>query len=120
VLALVGWLALCFAAFGTAVFVSVDGWYASLLKPSWNPPAWVFGPVWTLLYVMMTVAAVIRAGSLPAGTISILEVAPIMGRSRTTPDRPHGRVFITRWTHVDNRQLRMHLGAVQIDFLTEQ
>lgn len=56
-LALVGWLALCFAASGTAVFVVVDGWYAGLLKPSWNPPVWIFGPVWTLLYAMMAVAA---------------------------------------------------------------
>ena len=32
-------------------------WYASLNKPSWNPPAWIFGPVWTLLYTMMAVAA---------------------------------------------------------------
>lgn len=32
-------------------------WYASLHKPSWNPPAWIFGPVWTLLYTMMAVAA---------------------------------------------------------------
>ena len=56
-LALVGWLALCFAAFGTAVFVSTGGWYAGLHKPSWNPPAWVFGPTWTLLYAMMAVAA---------------------------------------------------------------
>lgn len=56
-LALVGWLALCFAASGTAVFVAVDGWYAGLLKPAWNPPAWVFGPVWTSLYVLMAVAA---------------------------------------------------------------
>ena len=56
-LALIGWLALCFAASGSAVFVTTGGWYASLLKPSWNPPAWVFGPAWTLLYTMMAVAA---------------------------------------------------------------
>jgi benzodiazapine receptor len=56
-LTLVGWLALCFTASGTAVFVSTDGWYAGLHKPAWNPPAWIFGPIWTLLYVMMAVAA---------------------------------------------------------------
>jgi translocator protein len=57
ILALVGWLAVCFAASATAVFVSTGGWYAALLKPSWNPPAWLFGPVWSLLYVLMAVAA---------------------------------------------------------------
>jgi tryptophan-rich sensory protein len=57
-LALAGWLVLCFAASGTAAFVSSGmGWYARLQKPAWNPPAWVFGPVWTTLYVMMAVAA---------------------------------------------------------------
>ena len=56
-LALIGWLALCFAASGTAVFVSIGGWYSSLNKPSWNPPPWIFGPVWSLLYMMMAVAA---------------------------------------------------------------
>lgn len=55
--ALIGWLALCFAATGTAAFVSIDGWYAALQKPSWNPPAWVFGPAWTVLYISMAVAA---------------------------------------------------------------
>ncbi len=55
--ALIGWLVLCFAAAGTAGFVSIDGWYAALQKPSWNPPAWVFGPAWTLLYLSMAVAA---------------------------------------------------------------
>lgn len=32
-------------------------WYASLAKPSWTPPPWLFGPVWTLLYAMMGIAA---------------------------------------------------------------
>lgn len=54
---LMGWLALCFTAAIGAVFVSTDGWYATLIKPSWNPPSWLFGPIWTLLYGMMAVAA---------------------------------------------------------------
>lgn len=55
--ALLVWLVLCFSASATAFFVSTGGWYAGLNKPSWNPPAWLFGPAWTVLYVMMAVAA---------------------------------------------------------------
>jgi translocator protein len=56
-IALIAWLALVFTTSLTTVFVSTDGWYAELNKPTWNPPGWIFGPVWTLLYIMMAVAA---------------------------------------------------------------
>ncbi len=38
-------------------FVSVKTWYRTIKKPFWNPPNWIFAPVWTLLYIMMAVAA---------------------------------------------------------------
>lgn len=38
---------------------AIDSWYGNLVKPALNPPSWVFGPVWTLLFVLMGVAAFI-------------------------------------------------------------
>jgi benzodiazapine receptor len=42
---------------GLATADAIPGWYATLAKPSWTPPNWVFGPAWTTLYVLMAVAA---------------------------------------------------------------
>lgn len=51
-------LVLTFAAPAVAAFFPGPGdWYAALNKPAWNPPGWVFGPVWTLLYLLMSTAA---------------------------------------------------------------
>ncbi len=38
-------------------FSAIPTWYATLTKPALNPPSWVFGPVWTTLYVLMGVSA---------------------------------------------------------------
>jgi tryptophan-rich sensory protein len=47
----------CFVAAAMGGLFMPGEWYASLRKPSWNPPGWIFGPVWTVLYTMMAVAA---------------------------------------------------------------
>jgi tryptophan-rich sensory protein len=59
-LVLLGFLALCLATgfvAGIATRSSISDWYPALLKPDWTPPNRVFAPVWTVLYVMMAVAA---------------------------------------------------------------
>jgi tryptophan-rich sensory protein len=58
-----GWIGLSFVpALVGAPFPAPD-WYRRLNKPSWAPPARIFGPVWTLLYLLMGVAAWLVASS---------------------------------------------------------
>jgi len=57
--ALVAWLALVAVAGALGAIASRDAasFYGGLAKPAWAPPGWVFGPVWTALYLLMGVAA---------------------------------------------------------------
>ena len=70
IIGLIAWLGLCFIASGIGALASIraDSFYGQLVQPSWAPPPSVFGPVWTLLYAMMGVAAwlVWRAGGFRA------------------------------------------------------
>jgi len=59
VLSLLAFLALCFAvaaAGGAVTATSVHGWYQALAKPAFNPPDWLFAPVWSVLYALIALA----------------------------------------------------------------
>ena len=59
VLGLLGWLLLTFAAAAVGAVASAEAraFYGQLLRPSWAPPGWLFAPVWSVLYILMGVAA---------------------------------------------------------------
>jgi tryptophan-rich sensory protein len=58
-LGLLGWVLLTFAAAGVGAIASANAsaFYAELTRPSWAPPAWLFGPVWSALYALMALSA---------------------------------------------------------------
>lgn len=72
---------ICLSAGGlgaVATTPEIDGWYKTLAKPSWNPPAAVFGPVWTTLFILMGIAtwriwksAGMRNAALPLGLFAV-------------------------------------------------
>jgi tryptophan-rich sensory protein len=54
------WLGICFAVAGVGgrlTATEIPGWYRTLVRPRIAPPDWVFGPVWTVLYALMGIAA---------------------------------------------------------------
>jgi tryptophan-rich sensory protein len=74
---LFGFIALSFVVSGLGGLLtatSIDSWYPALVKPSFNPPNWIFGPVWSILYLLMAVAAwrVWRVAGWRQGRISLL------------------------------------------------
>lgn len=80
---LVGWLIVSFiaAAIGSAASIQSGPFYAQLVRPDWAPPSSVFGPVWTILYALMGIAAwlVWRVGGFRAAksalTLFLLQLA---------------------------------------------
>lgn len=69
IIGLIGWLAVVavVAAIGAAASVEASSFYKELVQPSWAPPAGAFGPVWTVLYILMGIAIwlVWRKGQAP-------------------------------------------------------
>ncbi len=70
---LIPWLLVPFAAAATGAMWPPDAWFAALEKPSWQPPNWLFGPVWTTLYLLMGFAAwrIWRRGPVPAVSVAL-------------------------------------------------
>ena len=55
----IGAVVVCFVAAGVgavATFSQIPTWYTTIMKPTWNPPNWLFGPVWTVLYLLMAIS----------------------------------------------------------------
>ena len=51
------WLLLSFLTATVGALFQPGEWYQTIVKPGWTPPGWIFGPVWTLLYISMACAA---------------------------------------------------------------
>ncbi len=88
-LGLAGWLLATFVAGGIGAVASVRAasFYGQLSQPVWAPPAWLFGPVWSVLYVLMGIAAwlVWREGaSRNASTALKLFVAQLLANALWT------------------------------------
>ncbi len=66
-------LALTFGAGYIGSRFPVDEWYAALSKPAWNPPNWLFAPVWGILYLLIAIAAwlVWRKGGLTGAAVPL-------------------------------------------------
>lgn len=74
IVGLLVWLALCFAAAAFGAQFKPGAWYAALAKPVWTPPNYLFPIAWTVLYILMAVAAWLvwrrlgwQGGALPLG-----------------------------------------------------
>ena len=74
-LGLIGWFVVSFgaSAVGAVASVQAKSFYGQLVQPAWAPPAWLFGPVWTILYALMATAAwlVWRSGGFRTNRVAL-------------------------------------------------
>lgn len=112
--ALAGWLlltAVC-AAFGAYASAQAGSFYLQLQRPDWAPPAWLFGPAWTVLYLMMAVAAWRATRPPPAG--------PAAGPSTGFGPGPAAAIYVVQlvanawWTWLFFAWHRGLLASVEI------
>ena len=75
ILGLFGWFLVSFAASAVGAVASIQArsFYSQLAQPAWAPPPWLFGPVWTILYALMAIAAwmVWRSGGFRANPVAL-------------------------------------------------
>ena len=84
-LALVGTVAVIGSLFTAR---AIPDWYGALERPAWTPPNWLFGPVWTLLYAMMAVAAwlvYLKGGFAANRTTLVLYLTQLLLNALWTP-----------------------------------
>ena len=77
---LIGWLVLAYLAAAIGAIASVDAaaFYETLQQPTWAPPAWLFGPMWTTLYGLMGIAAWLawrEPGARPALVMFVVQLS---------------------------------------------
>jgi translocator protein len=81
---LLQWLAISFVPAVIGFRFPAPEYYARLKKPSWAPPGWVFGPVWTVLYALMGIAAwLVSSKGAPASRTPLLLWSAQLGLNAT-------------------------------------
>ncbi|WP_404403340.1 TspO/MBR family protein [Pelagibacterium halotolerans] len=77
ILVLFAFLGACFLAAATGALFTPGVWYEALAKPDWRPPNWLFGPVWTALYIAIGVSGwlVWREAGFAGASVALLVYA---------------------------------------------
>lgn len=96
-------LAACGAAATTGAMFEPGEWYRRLRKPVWTPPGWAFPVAWTIMYLLMSLAA--------------MRVAPLAGSGQAMAFWAAQIAFNTLWTPIFFGLYRMGAAMVVIAFL---